>query len=283
MTVTGKPLRTISGNTTPPDVTTKPGSPPFARFLDGWRALEKTSRVTPVDGARRFLAGVRPLLHAPADAGPPRRVGVHLNELERLFAGLRIPLFAARSSGAFIDIWSVAGLRRKELPNAAVLAWLIDPNGSHGQGDLCLSALLDLLGPRLGRRFTDIRLGGARVRAEERPLGSDRDRVDIVIETPELLIFVEVKIDALEGPEQLARYVESANRVAAVRAISDGGPPKPALVIFLSPRASADCPPEVAHITWRELASTFAIAARRADGLAGHLIRSFANHTRAFG
>lgn len=282
MTVTGISRQTISRNTTPPDVATEPGSP-FARFLDGWRALEKASRVAPVDGARRFLAGVRPLLHAPADAGPPRRVGVHLTDLERLFGGLRVPLFSARSCGAFIDIWSVAGLRRKELPNAAVLAWLIDPNGSHGQGDLCLSALLDLVGPRLGRRFTDFRLGGARVRAEERPLGSDRDRVDIVIETPELLIFVEVKIDALEGLEQLARYVESANRVAAVRAISDGGPPKPALVIYLSPRASADCPPEVAHITWRELASTFAIAGRRADGLAGHLIRSFATHTRTFG
>ena len=39
---------------------------------------------------------------------------------------------------------------------------------------------------------------------EETPLGSDRDRVDIAIEGATFILFVEIKIDAAEGEEQLS-------------------------------------------------------------------------------
>lgn len=145
------------------------------------------------------------------------------------------------------------------------------------------SALVDLIRQRSPHDLSGIRLETARVQPEERPLGSDRDRVDIVVETPDLLIFIEVKIDAAEGQAQLSRYVESAARVAAARPLSVEGFAKRTLTVFLSPRPPAEIVSEVVHITWRDLASVLTSASRRAPDIAGLLIHSFAVHTRSFG
>ena len=261
---------------------------PRITFLEGWRALSPDAAPSAVlpplaDRVSRLLDGVSPLLRTRLSDAPPPRPALSPGSARRLLEGLRPPLSRARSSGSLIDIWSVAGLRRKELPNAAVLAWLIDPRGSHGQGDLCLTALVDLLRRKSVGDLANLDLGSARVQPEERPLGSDRDRVDIVVETPGLLIFIEVKIDAAEGQAQLSRYVESATRVAAVQALMTGEAVKRTLTVFLSPRPPSEIVPDVVHITWRELAATLTLLAARIEGFPGLLIRSFATHTRSFG
>lgn len=253
-----------------------------ARFIEGWRLAHEHARPTKLTRTRRFLEGVRPLLQGP-DTKPADRPKPSIVAVQRFFSGLASPLALVRSTGSLIDVWSVAGIRRKELPNAAVLAWLLDPRGSHGQGALCLSAILSQVQRRSGLDLSSLPLDKARVQPEERPLGSDRDRVDIVIETPDLLIFIEVKIDAVEGRAQLSRYVESANQVAAVRALTENRPAKRTLTLFLSPRPPTEQVPDVVHLTWRDLGSVLTSAARRADGLASVLIRSFAAHTRSFG
>jgi hypothetical protein len=56
----------------------------------------------------------------------------------------------------------------------------------------------------------DSGLADARVRTEERPLWSDRDRVDIAVDGPDFVLFVEVKVGAVEGGSQLQRYCEAA-------------------------------------------------------------------------
>lgn len=253
------------------------------RFLEGWRALRPPEPPPLAERIRRLLEGAGPLLRAPGPEVTPPRALPSAEAVLGLLEGLRSPLAKARTSGSLIDIWSVAGLRRRELPNAAVLAWLIDPRGSHGQGSLCLTGLLDLVRRKSGVDLSGLALGGARVQPEERPLGSDRDRVDIVVEAPDLLIFIEVKIDAAEGQAQLSRYVESAARVAEVQALSDGGTRKKTLTVFLSPRPPAETVPDVVHVSWRELASTFTRLAGQAGGFAELLIRSFAAHARTFG
>ncbi len=250
-------------------------------FITGWKALVQTP--TGQDRVRRLLEGFRSIRRRSVASEPKKRELPSVEVVERLFKGLSAPLSSARSAGSFIDVWSIAGLRRRELPNAAVLAWLIDPNGSHGQGTLCLAALLDIASQRAALDFPRNSLAVARVQTEERPLGSDRDRVDIVVETPELLTFIEVKIDATEGEAQLTRYLESASRVAAARSGGHPDGPKPTHTIFLSPRPPVEALPQVSHITWRELAHALMAAAKTADGFAGLLIRSFANHARSFG
>lgn len=255
----------------------------IASFLDGWRSRVAVSRSGPALRLKRFLKDVHRLRTA-AELEPVRPLRtLSPAAAVSLFEGLKAPLASARSTGAFIDIWAVAGLKRKELPNAAVLAWLIDPRGSHGLGPLCLSALLQAAGLAGGPSDASLRLDAARVQAEVRPLGSDRDRVDIVVDLPELLLFIEVKIDAGEGAAQLSRYAESALRVARADADLSGAAPRSTRTLFLSPRPPVETVQGVSHMTWRDLASEFDRASLKAAGLAQTLIRSFSAHVRAFG
>lgn len=254
-------------------------------FLDGWKSLasERGAAPTRDHGIRALLAEVARRTPLKGAEGPRPKRRASAEAVRRLFEGLQAPLSAARATGSLIDIWSVAGLRRRELPNASVFSWLIDPRGSHGQGALCLSALLEAADPDGQAGVRDLNPASARVQAEMRPLGSDRDRVDIVVDLRELLVFIEVKIDAGEGQAQLARYAESASRVAAARAVLSGETPAPTLTIFLSPRPPAEAAPGLIHLTWRDLASALDRAAGRSEGLAQVLIRSFSAHVRAFG
>lgn len=131
--------------------------------------------------------------------------------------------------------------------------------------------------------FSYASLGSARVQSELRPLGSERDRVDIVIDTAELLIFIEVKIDAAEGVAQLSRYAKAAKRAAAAQAASTGEMPKRTLTLFLSPRAPVEAVAGVVHITWRDVSRALLAASGRAEGISCILLRSFAAHVRSFG
>jgi len=275
--LTPKQITTKTSGMSQPDLTIT-----TTRFIEGWRAARGNAQPENLTKARRFLEGVRPFLRV-RESKPAARPEPSIVAIRRFFDGLASPLALVRRSGSLIDVWSVAGIRRRELPNAAVLAWLLDVRGSHGQGPLCLAAVLDFVSRRSGLDLSGVALDQVRVQPEERPLGSDRDRVDIVVETPDLLIFIEVKIDAVEGRAQLSRYVESAQMVAAVGALADKGPAKKILTLFLSPRPPTEQVPDVVHLTWRDLGSVLTAAANRADGLAGALIRSFAAHTRSFG
>lgn len=251
-------------------------------FLEGWKARSKAPNMSGLAAAHRLIEGWRALsASAPAFAQTPPTIS--LVAVRRVLDGLRGPLDRARGRGEFIDIWSVAGLGRREVPNAAVLAWLINPRGSHGQGSHCLAALMGQVARKAPEWSVPTELlRSARVEAEQRPLGSDRDRVDIVVEAPGLIVFVEVKIDAGEGEAQLSRYTESARRVAAVRA-APGVTPGTPLVLFLSPRPPAEQVANLVHLTWRDVAAALAEAARSAPDPARLIIRSFAKHARAFG
>lgn len=251
-------------------------------FLEGWKARSNPKVDDRLAATRRLIEGLRARPISPTvipEPGPRTDVAA----IRRVVDGLRAPVQLARSRGEFIDVWAVAGLGRREVPNAAVLAWLLNPQGSHGQGVLCLAALMKQVARKAPKWNLPVdRIMGARVEAEQRPLGSDRDRVDIVIEAPGLIVFVEVKIDAGEGEAQLSRYTESAQRVAAVRGAAGGLPMTP-LVLFLSPRPPVESIPNLVHLTWREVAAGLAEAARAGPDPARFIIRSFANHARSFG
>src|SRR5437879_2518734 len=65
------------------------------------------------------------------------------------------------------NIFDSLGIVRTEIRHSNFLAWLLDPNESHGQGSLFLNAILmDLLrrSPPALRPFSPIQLDGAEMR-----------------------------------------------------------------------------------------------------------------------
>lgn len=211
---------------------------------------------------RNLLPQLRPLLKAPVAV--PERRSLDADALTTLIPKLRDGVGRARDEGAFLNVWAVAGLRRNEVRNCAVLAWFLNPRGSHGAGATYLKAVMALL--------PEVEAGGleqARLKTELRPQGSDRDRVDIVVELPERVIFIEAKIDAPEGLNQLARYRNAAARLH--KAVS---------IIYLTRTAPVDEHDGVHHLTWRQVARALTKASGPRQGQS--LANQFSQHIGAF-
>lgn len=172
-------------------------------------------------------------------------------------------------SGSAINIWEVAGLKRNEVRNTAVLAWLLDCHDSHGQGNAFLRCFLDCLGniPENENKETiqvcDIKSAYRTITekafTEEDSPESAKDRqsdsrVDIVIEGDDLLLFIEVKIDAGEGKEQISRYNRILSNCAAGRKcglvfLTRGGKEPESVK-----EAAEDVIKKIATMSWKRLA-----------------------------
>ena len=181
-----------------------------------------------------------------------RTININTEELAEFLSQLSEPLKVVQHRSLSFDPWEVAGLGRKEVRNTAVLSWLLDPEGTHGFGRLPLQAFLRAI--RHNRNdIPEDYLNYCRVQVETNPTGDNTNRIDIEIDADNFFLLIEVKIDAYEQPEQVARYCCDAR----LRAMS-----RPWAVIFLTPHGGKpltcglDFKPEyVPCISWRHLAS----------------------------
>jgi len=121
------------------------------------------------------------------------------------------------------NVWKIADLGNNEVRICSVLAWLLDQNGSHGQGDMFLKAIIRLLREKSDDGFIGGEIKeefiseGSTVYVESLPLGDSKSRVDIEIEGKKFLLFIEAKIHASEQEDQLKRYLEIADKKSAGR------------------------------------------------------------------
>lgn len=163
------------------------------------------------------------------------------------------PNIEASRRGAFhFDPWLVAGLRRDEVRNSGVLAWILDPKGSHGHGLYPLLSLLNAVSIHFNGSFPTHPGRYCRVRTEINPNGESADRVDIEIDAESCYMIIEVKIDAPEQVGQLERYCRQAAKRPGNR---------PWAVIFLTPRGGTpssagayDKSGRIIPLSWKKLA-----------------------------
>ena len=117
---------------------------------------------------------------------------------------------------AEFNLFDVLSIARSELQHSRVVAWLLDPHGSHGLGDAFLrgflrQAALTASGVGINTPMpTDIdgwKLDSAEVFRE-------RHNIDILVidECNELVCLIENKIDSGEHSNQLCRYLRTVRR-----------------------------------------------------------------------
>ncbi len=170
------------------------------------------------------------------------------------------------------NIFDALGIVRAEIRHSNFLAWLLDPNESHGQGGLFLDGILmDLLrqSPPALRPFSPIQLDGAelrrvRVRREYR-------NIDILIECeePRFVIAVENKTYSHEHSGQLDRYK---------KAIRDFFGDIPSLFVYLTREGDEPSDEEWTPYTYRDVHSVQR-RVRRANGASiGDDVLTFLDH-----
>ena len=225
---------------------------------------------------REFLADLYGLRSSRATAEAQTSAEINVPVFETFLTDLNEAVGTARRSGAFIDTWSVAGLRRDELRIASVLAWALDPRASHGKGNLIFRSLIDLLSSSAGSSISfDIDLAADySVSTETCPLGNRENRVDIVVEGKRWVVFIEVKVDAPETRQQLRRYVRAAREKA------DATKKPIATVLYISNRMT-DATPGVLSLDWRAVAHATRCAVSENNGpldFPGFLLLQFADY-----
>lgn len=113
-----------------------------------------------------------------------------------------------RKTGRKFNVYSIAGIERDEVKtHSRMIAELLDPKGSHGQGDLFLKLFLERFLEKSEIENTD------KVQVYVETNYGNNGRVDIEIILNNRYIIIENKIDAGDQPEQLKRYSDIAENV----------------------------------------------------------------------
>ena len=246
------------------------------RFFGEWRAIRSEQPLELLAERLGLLFGSLRTLSAPGAA--TQGMGASPVEgLRSVLDALREPLAEARSLGAFLNAWTAAGLRRDEVRNAAVLASLLDPGLCPATGPVFLREILSAAGGGGEHVPYETLVGdGYTVRTEDCPLGGGENRVDVTIEGRDFLLFIEVKIDAREGVQQLERY----DGVLRDKARLLGKTPA---LVYLSPRPPANLPSGALHLTWLDVSSAARKASKPARGsrqsVAEALLAQFSVHS----
>jgi PD-(D/E)XK nuclease superfamily len=172
-----------------------------------------------------------------------------LAELERFVIENEELLQLEQRIGRF-NIFDSLGIVRTEIRHSNFLAWLLDPNDSHGQGSLFLNAILmDLLrqSPLPLRPFSPIELDGAEMRGVK--VRREYRNIDILIECdePRFVVAIENKIDSREHSDQLSRYKKTIKELFGA---------VPALFVYLTREGEEPSDGDWTPYTYRDIHQT---------------------------
>ncbi len=137
-----------------------------------------------------------------------------------------------RKTGGYFNIFDIANISSDEITICRVIHELLNPKGSHFQGDAYLRLFIDILKLKVTDfEFYDEEYNTVSVRREECIPENRNRRIDLVIETDESYIPIEVKIYAGDQNEQCKDYCEKAKstkkRATMFYLTLDGSPPTP--------------------------------------------------------
>ena len=125
-----------------------------------------------------------------------------------------------------LNVWEAVNLARSELKHCSFLRWLLDPRGSHYQGDLFLKRFIERY---LSKEIPIDELSSCKVKSEDSDIVAGRVDISITGRSRSFIIVIEAKIDAVESAAQLKgyrkRYENIFKKVVIVFLTKDGREP----------------------------------------------------------
>lgn len=117
---------------------------------------------------------------------------------------------------AEFNLFDILKIEHKELQHSALLAWLLNPRGSHGLGNYFLRRFLSEAAREYARRNTAsiTPLTVDRWELHDVEVVTERDHIDILViaRSDKFVCLIENKIKADEAKGQLCRYLEKVKR-----------------------------------------------------------------------
>ncbi|QLI82645.1 PD-(D/E)XK nuclease family protein [Chitinibacter fontanus] len=230
----------------------------LTQFLESQKALQLGKPVADTMAAKLllFFQQIAPLLPKSQSISPVTQVNP--TQLQDWLEHIKQPLIRAKQGGLGFNPWIIANIKRDEVRNSAVLAWLLNPNGNHGLGKLALCALVRGI-PELGLSEALNTSSRCSVRTESNPDGDRSNRVDIEIDADHFYLLIEVKIDAAEGIDQLSRYGALCEQRAASR---------PWAILFLTtkrsmPKTAGNYAHKIHSVSWLQVAQWLSSALKQ--------------------
>jgi hypothetical protein len=165
----------------------------------------------------RFITDFRTLRAARREA--------RLEEMDAFFAAFEATHRRVWRALVDFNVFSLLGVRRDEVCHSGVLAWLLDAESGHGEGDLFMRTFAELcclgIPPQAFDRY--------RVHTE---FGGAESIIDVTaFRRGEFLIYVENKVFAAEGLDQVDREFGDMRRLGAALDI----PKERQFAVFLTP------------------------------------------------
>ncbi|MDR3459984.1 MAG: PD-(D/E)XK nuclease family protein [Verrucomicrobiae bacterium] len=161
------------------------------------------------------------------------------------------------------NILQTMRLSRRELCHSDILAWLLDRNGSHAQGDLGFCIFLKMTSLPIWYAANKYRV--------IRELSGNESQIDIVIEAEEVFIIgIENKIDSEEGDTQTDREWRDLQRRKNGLLI-----PNEAVAFFLTPDGTMPICKSFKPISWGLIAEVFEAFSEVAQA---DMVKMFAKH-----
>jgi hypothetical protein len=173
------------------------------------------------------------------------------------------------------NVFDALGVARTEIKHSNFLAWLFDPNESHGQGDLFLKAvLMDVTrhARRLGRTLSisavDVECGELR----DIEVRRETNQIDLAVvsHSHQFAMIIENKIDSGEHSDQLSRYRTLINESELKR--------YERLFVFLSPGGINPSDDAWMTYTYRDLHRVITKVRERGAGTLGTDVGVFLSH-----
>ncbi|MFT3684249.1 MAG: PD-(D/E)XK nuclease family protein [Phycisphaerales bacterium] len=170
------------------------------------------------------------------------------------------------------NIFDALGIVRREINHSNFLAWLLDPYGSHGQGDLFLkAALIDLLrqAPSGRRPFSPVEIDGSDLRGVE--IRREWKNIDLLItcREPAFVVAIENKVDSGKHSDQLNRYE---------KAVREGFPDQPPLFVFLTIDGDRPSDEDWVHYSYRDIYRVLTRTAAVVGDSLGKDVAAFLDH-----
>lgn len=200
---------------------------------------------------RRFFDEVATQVTLPVAAPPFRpEVPIEQQQLDYFFDTIRSRVAIERQRQLEIDLTEASRFNVFDLiePDenklSDILADLMNPTGSHGQGDLFVRSLFQELG--FGASDTDGQIPTVSREALTHGIVKSHRRMDVLVEAG-VLLAIENKVDSLEQPDQVKDYLQHLRYCARAQ-------PQPFVLVYLTPngRRPTSLRPDVLKIELAE-------------------------------